>query len=166
MQRGAVHRQVADLARRPGRAPVQPPAQDGGEAEADAQPDQDETVGAAVAPSPRSAIAARFTSSSITTGLRETLSSASSAPSCHVGRLTASSGTGPRIDHAGAADHQRAQPGDLEPGARAGPLDGAADQLDRVIGPGRAAADLGHVAPGHAATAALTRSDSTYSPAT
>jgi hypothetical protein len=93
VQRGTVDRQVADFARRPGGAPVQPPAQDGGQAEADAQPDQDEIVGAAAAPSARSAIAARFTSFSITTGLCQASVSASSAPSCQAGRFTASLGS-------------------------------------------------------------------------
>ena len=40
----------------------------------------------------------------------------------------------------------RAQPGDLDPGARAGSLDGAADQLDRVVGPVRVTAHLGYPA--------------------
>jgi hypothetical protein len=47
-QRGAVHRQVADLARRPGRAAVQLAAEDGGQAEPAAEPHQDEVIGAGV----------------------------------------------------------------------------------------------------------------------
>jgi hypothetical protein len=46
-QRHARHRKVADLARRAGRAAVQPPAEHGRQPEADADPDEHEVVGAA-----------------------------------------------------------------------------------------------------------------------
>ena len=101
------------------------------------------------APSARSAIAARFTSFSITTGLCQALLERvkrALVPRGQVHRQPRV--TGPRVDHAGAADHQRAQPRDLDPGARAGSLDGAADQLDRVVGPVRVTAHLGHPAAG------------------
>ena len=103
----------------------------------------------AAAPTARSAIAARFTSFSITTGRCQASLSASRAPSCHVGQVDRQARVaGPRVDHAGAADHQRAQPGHVDARARAGPFDGAADQPDRIVGAARINAYLGHPAAG------------------
>ncbi len=149
MQRGTVDRQVADFARRPGGAPVQPPAQDGGQAEADAQPDQDEIVGACggtVGPfGHRGQVHVVLDHHRLVPGVRERVERAL-VPGRQVHRQPGVAGA--RVDHAGTADHQRAEPGDLDPGAGAGLLDGAADQLDRVVGPVRVAAHLGHPAAG------------------
>src|SRR6266849_3977258 len=102
----------------------------------------------AAAPSARSAIAPRFTSFSITTGLCQAFLSASSAPSCQAGRFTASLGSPVRGSTTPGLPITSALSLDLDPGARAGPLDGTADQFDRILAAVRVAAHLGHRAAG------------------
>jgi hypothetical protein len=126
---------------------VQLTAQDGGQAETDAQPDQDEIVGAdgcAVGTfGHRGQVHVVLDHDRLVPGALERVKRAL-VPRGQVHRQPRV--TGPGVDHAGAADHQRAQPGDLDPGARAGSLDGAADQLDRVLPRVRVTAHLGHPA--------------------
>ena len=60
--------------------------------------------------------------------------------------------TGPRVDHAGAADHEGPQGGHVHAGAGAGPLDDPEDDLDGILGAvgidahvrDAAARDVGH----------------------
>ena len=104
----------------------------------------------AATPSARSAIAARFTSFSITTGVCSISRSASSTPSCQVGRFTASRGAPVRGSRTpGLPMHDGGQRGEADPGALAGAADGVADHAHRVVGPVGVHADVRHPAPGH-----------------
>ena len=121
----------------------------------------------AATPSARSAIAARFTSFSITTGVCSTSRSASSTPSCQVGRFTASRGApvlGSRTP--GLPITTDGQVLQADPGALAGPPDRFADHPHRVVGAVGIHATSATRCPVTSATAALTKSGSTYSPAT
>jgi len=121
----------------------------------------------AAAPTARSAIAARFTSFSITTGRCRTLLSASSAPSCQAGRFTASLGspvrgsTTPGLPMTSALSLETCTPA----------LAQARSTAPRTSSTG-SPAPLGSTPtsatrrPVTSATAALTRSDSMYRPAT
>ena len=89
----------------------------------------------AAAPPARSAIAARFTSFSITTGVCSTSRSASSTPSCQVGRFTASRGAPVRGSSTPGLPITTAdRVAEADPGALAGLADRVADQAHRVVG--------------------------------
>ena len=129
VQRSAVHRQVADLARRPGRAAVQPAAEHGGQAQADAHPHQDEVVragGGARGPfGHRGQVHVVLDHDRLVQDATQGVQGAL-VPRGQVHRQPRV--TGLRVDHARTADDQRAEPGEVHPGAGAGPLDDPADQ--------------------------------------
>ena len=125
VQRGAVHRQVADLARRSGGAPVQLPAEDSGQAKAATEPDEDEVAGpgrrADGTFGHRGQVHVILDHHRPVPGVPERLER-TFVPLGQIHRQAWV--TGPRVHHAGTADHHRAQPGHVDARARTGPLDG------------------------------------------
>ena len=135
-QRRSGHRQVADLARRAADTAVQPSAEHGGQAEADADPDQHEVVDARGRAD--RALGHRGQVDVVLDRHRPAQVGAQRVEHALVpgGQVHGQPQvTGARVEHAGGADHERPQRLRRHPGRAAGRRDRAAHQLDRVAAP-------------------------------
>ena len=149
-ERRAVHRHPADLARRAADPLAHLAADDRGEAEAGAEPDEGEVIKpdrrAAGPLGHRGQVHVVLDQHRRVQHLAEPVKHAL-LPGRQVHRQPGRAG--PRVEHTGAADHHRGQGLRTDPGVRARLADRLADEADRVVAPVRVHAHLGHLIPGN-----------------
>jgi len=128
---------------------VQLAAEHGGQAQPDAQPDQDEVAG--IGGGARGALGHRREVHVVLDDDRLVQDAAQRVQRAFVPRGQVHRQprvAGSRVDHTRTGDHQRAEPGQIHPGAGAGSLDDPADQFGRVVGTVRVNVHVGYPAAG------------------